>query len=150
MACDVGIGGVLNQENHPIAFSNEKLNKTKQRYDVYDRELYDVVQSLRYWHHYLLSTEFVLYSDHQALYYINSHKRVGRHIKWFEFIQEYTFILKHHASVDNKAIDDLSWRLCTLQALSAEVIGFECLIQDYPTCRDFGEIYTSLIWDPPL
>ena len=31
----------------------------------------------------------------------------------------------------------------------AEVIRFECLVQDYPTCRDFGKIYTSLSWDPP-
>jgi len=43
----------------------------------------------------------------------------------------------------------LSKRLCTLQALSAEVISFECLIQDYPTCRKFGEIYTLLNRDSP-
>jgi len=78
----LGIGDVLSQENHPIVFFSEKLNEAKQHYDVYDRELYVVVQSLRYWCHYLLPTEFVLYSDHQALRYINSQKRVGhRHIK---------------------------------------------------------------------
>jgi len=53
------------------------------------------VQSLQYSRHYLLPAEFVLYSDHQALHYINSQKRVRyQHIKWFEFIQ-YTFVLKH-------------------------------------------------------
>ena len=36
-----------------------------------------------------------------------------------------------------------------LQTLSTEVIDFECPIQDYPTCQDFGEIYTSSIWKPP-
>ena len=36
-----------------------------------------------------------------------------------------------------------------LHTLSAEVIGFECLIQDYPTCRNFGEIYTLLCRDSP-
>ena len=51
--------------------------------------------------------------------------------------------------MDNKAADALSRRLCTLQALIVEVIGFECLIQDYPTYQDFGEIYTSLIREPP-
>jgi len=118
-----------------ITFFSEKLNEAKQRYDVYDRELYVVVQSLRYWRHYLLPVEFVLYSDHQALRCINSQKRVEhRHIKWFEFIQEYTFVLKHRAGVGNKATDALSRGLCTLQALSAKVIGFECFIQDYPIC----------------
>jgi len=77
-------------------FLHEKLNKAKQRYDVYDRELYAVEQSLRYWHRYLLPVEFVLHSYHQALCYINSQKRVEhRHIKLLEFIQEYTLVLKH-------------------------------------------------------
>jgi len=35
-----------------------------------------------------------------------------------------------------------------LQAHSAEVIGFESLTHDYPTCRAFGEIYTLLLQDP--
>ena len=39
--------------------------------------------------------------------------------------------------MDNKAADALSMRLCTLETLNAEVIDFDCLIQDYPTCRDF-------------
>jgi len=49
--------------------------------------------------------------------------------------------------VDNK-VDTLSRRLCTLQTLSAEVIIFECFIQYYPTCRDFGKIHASLIRVP--
>ena len=51
--------------------------------------------------------------------------------------------------MDNKVADALSRKLCTLQSLSAKVIGFECLIHEYPTCRDFGEIYTFFTKDPP-
>ncbi|XP_022023527.1 uncharacterized protein LOC110923773 [Helianthus annuus] len=68
--CDAsghGIGGVLSQENRPIAFFSEKLSDAKQKYSTYDKEFYAIVRSLEYWRHYLLSGEFVLYSDHQAL-----------------------------------------------------------------------------------
>ena len=75
VACDaagVGISGVLSQEGHPIAFFSEKLNDTKRRYSIYDKEFYAIVQSLHFWRLHLLPTEFVLFYDHQALRYLNS------------------------------------------------------------------------------
>jgi len=82
-ASSVGIGAMLSQESRYITFFSDKLNAAKQRYDVYNRELYAVVQSLCHWHHYLLPKEVILYSDLQTLCYINSQKRVWhRHIKW--------------------------------------------------------------------
>lgn len=53
-AFHVGIGGVLSQEGHPIAYFSEKLNDAKQKYSTYDKEFYAVVQALRYWRNYLI------------------------------------------------------------------------------------------------
>jgi len=51
----------------------------------------------------------VLYSDHKALKYLNSQKRLNaRHNKWAEFHEDYTFVLKHKARVENKVADALS------------------------------------------
>ena len=62
------------------------------------------------------------------LKYLNSQKRLNaRHKKWVEFLQDYTFVLKHKAGVENKVADALSWRVMILVAMSAEVIGFETL-----------------------
>ena len=75
VACDtsgIGIGGVLSLEGHPIAFFSEKLNEARLKYSTYDKELCAVVQALRYWRHYLLPHEFVLFSDHEALKFLNS------------------------------------------------------------------------------
>ena len=42
VTCDasgIGIGGVLAQEGHLVAYFSKKLNETKQRYSIYDRIL---------------------------------------------------------------------------------------------------------------
>lgn len=75
-ASNVRIGGVLSQEGHLVAYFNEKLNNAKLRYSTYDKESYVVVQALRYWHNYLIYKEFVLFSNHEALKYINSQKKL--------------------------------------------------------------------------
>ena len=77
VACHVDIGGVLSQEGHPIAYFSENLNEAKQKYSTYDEEFYAMVQAIRYWHCYLVFKEFVLYSDHKALKYINSQKKLN-------------------------------------------------------------------------
>lgn len=53
-AFHVGIGGVLNQEGHLIAYFNEKLIETKQKYSNYDKEFCVVIQAIGHGHHYLI------------------------------------------------------------------------------------------------
>ena len=76
-ASGVGIEGGLSQDCHPISYFSEKLNEAKKKYSTYDKELYVVVQALRYWSHYLTPHKFVIYSDHDALRHINSQKKLN-------------------------------------------------------------------------
>ena len=98
--CDASgsaIGVVLSQEGNLLAYFSEKLNDGKE-YSVYDQEFYAIVQALKKWRHYLLSKEFVLHTNHQALQYLHNQCKLNqRHLKWVEFMQSYTFVLKQRS-----------------------------------------------------
>ena len=99
LECDangIAIGGVLSQEGRPIAFFSEKLNEAKKKYSSYDLDLYALVQSLRKWRCYFLPKEFLVFTDNQALSYINTQENLrNRHLKWMKYIQEFTFTIKY-------------------------------------------------------
>ena len=146
VACDasgVGIGGVLSQEGHPVEYFSEKLDDTKRRYDNYDREFYALVQSLRHWRHYLLPKEFVLYSDHSALRHLHDQRKVSdRHSRWIEYLQDYTFVIRHKKGKDNAVADALSRRPHVLHMMQVRVLGFEQMVDAYADCPDFGKLYS--------
>ena len=59
-------------------------------------------------------------------------------------MQRYYFVVKHRMGVKNKAADALSRRESLLSIMSVKVTRFELLKDDYESCPDFGELYTSL------
>ncbi|KAE8668905.1 hypothetical protein F3Y22_tig00112281pilonHSYRG00079 [Hibiscus syriacus] len=68
-----------------------------------------LIQSLKHWRHYLVQKEFILFTDHEALKYINGqHKLSRRHAKWVAYLQEFTFALRHQAGSLNRVADALS------------------------------------------
>jgi len=108
-ASGTGIGGVLSQGGRPIAFFSEKLNGVKLHYSTYDLEFYALFCTLEYWRPYLIHREFILYTDHEALKYISGQQKLNsRRAKWAEYIQEFTFIIKHKAGAQNQVADALS------------------------------------------
>ncbi|KAL9276050.1 Retrovirus-related Pol polyprotein from transposon 297-like protein [Drosera capensis] len=82
-ASGVGIGAVFVQGQRPIAYFSAKLTGAKKNYSTYDKKFYAIVRALDHWNHYLRPGQFVLYSDHEALKFINNqHKLNSRHAKW--------------------------------------------------------------------
>jgi hypothetical protein len=71
--CDAskqGLGFVLMQEGHVIAYASCQLRKHEQSYPTYDLELAAVVHALKIWRHYLLGHRCQIYNDHKSLKYI--------------------------------------------------------------------------------
>jgi len=61
----------------------------------------------------------------------------ARHDRWTEFLQDYTYTLKHMSGVENKVADALSRRVCLLIQLSAEVVRFERIKEEHELCPGF-------------
>ena len=77
-ASGVGVGAVLLQEGHSIAYLSEKLNGPSRNYPTYDKELYALVRALHTWEHYLVSKEFVIHTNHETLKYFKSQQSSTR------------------------------------------------------------------------
>ena len=57
-ASGVGIGAILLQGGHPIAYFSEKLHGATLNCPTYDKELYALVRALKTWEHYLVSVSY--------------------------------------------------------------------------------------------
>uniref|UniRef100_A0A2N9ICK2 RNA-directed DNA polymerase n=1 Tax=Fagus sylvatica TaxID=28930 RepID=A0A2N9ICK2_FAGSY len=144
-ASGVGIGAVLSQEGKPIAFFSEKLNESRRKYSTYDKEFYAIIRALDHWSHYLLPNEFLLHSDHEALKYLNSQQKLNsRHASWVEFLQPYSFSIKHKSGKLNQVADALSRRHSLLSTMQVQVLGFEVLKELYKNDPDFGNVWEKL------
>ena len=74
----------------------------------------------------MLLKKFFVYSDNQALNFLNSQDKLSsQHMKWVEYLQAYTFTIKHNKGLQNKVFDALRKRLLTIQEIQLQSIGIE-------------------------
>jgi hypothetical protein len=73
-ACGQGLGCVLMQEGHVIAYASRQLRKHELNYPTHDLELAAVVHALKIWRDYIMGTKCQVYTDHKSLKYIFTQK----------------------------------------------------------------------------
>jgi hypothetical protein len=78
-ASDIGLGGVLLQEGHPIAYESCKLNSAEQNYTTTEREKLAIVHALWVWRCYLEGAYFEVETDHKCNTFFQSQPNLSRH-----------------------------------------------------------------------
>jgi hypothetical protein len=69
-ACDLGIGPVLMQEQHPLAFLSKPLGAAHQQLSIYEKEFLALLLAVERWRPYLKRDEFIIKTDHHSLCYL--------------------------------------------------------------------------------
>lgn len=86
----------------------------------------------------------ILFTNNHALQFIKSLPNLNqRHAKRVEFLQNFTFIIKHTSGSSNNVDDDLSRINLDLQELQISALGFVELQKMYKGDVDIKEAYTS-------
>jgi len=108
-ASGIGLGCVLMQEGHVIAYASRQLRKYEVNYPTHDLELAAIVHALKIWRHYLLGNLCNIYTDHKSVKYIFTQLELNmRQRMWLELIKDYNLQVHYHSGKANVVTDALS------------------------------------------
>jgi hypothetical protein len=116
-ASDFALGAVLSQQVdskwHPVAFRSQSLTATERNYEIYDKELFAIIEALCEWRQYLLGSALPveIFTDHQNLTFFRAPQQLNhRQARWFTELQEFNFTLTHKPGSQMGKADHLSRR----------------------------------------
>ena len=111
-ASAVGLGAVLEQDGHAIAYASRSLTSAERHYSVIQRECLAVVYALKQFRHYLLGRRFRLLTDHAPLQWLSAQKMEGMLCRWALAMQEFDFQIVYRKGSLNTNADALSRLPC--------------------------------------
>ncbi|GAU45349.1 hypothetical protein TSUD_84720 [Trifolium subterraneum] len=150
--CDAagrGIGAVLMQNKHPIAYFSKALSAGNLSKSVYEKELMALVLSIQHWRHYLLGKSFVVYTDHKSLKHFLQQKISSPNQQcWLAKLLGYQFEVHYKPGPENKAANALSRCHGDMNVLdcSDEKLGGQQVFQR--TSQDAGLEMNALVSSP--
>ena len=73
-ASDKGVGVVLLQEGHPIAYISRALGPKNQALSTYEKECLTILLAIDHWRSYLQHAEFIIKTDQQSLVHLDDQR----------------------------------------------------------------------------
>ena len=108
-ASGVGLGGVLAQNGHPVAYASRAFNETEQRYATHEREMFAIVYCFNLWRHYLEGAKTIVYTDHNNLRYFNDSFNLSRRMtRYWEKMAGFDYEIRYLPGRANVVADLLS------------------------------------------
>lgn len=77
-ASHLGVGAVLMQDNHPIAYLSKHLCPRNQTLSVYEKECLAILMAIERWRPYLQHRQFLIRTDHKSLLHLTEQRVTSR------------------------------------------------------------------------
>ena len=116
-ASDYALGAVLEQRDErtgrmrPVAFYSRKFTAPELNYEIHDKELLAIVDSLKQWRYLLVGTHIpvTVYTDHKNLLYFRDAKVLNRRqARWSQFLADFNFVITYRKGSEQRVSDPLS------------------------------------------
>lgn len=150
-ACATGIGSVLTQGGHPLAYITKPLGPKTEGLSTYEKEYLAILLAVEQWRSYLQHVEFLIYTDQRSLVHLSDQRL---NIPWQQKVftkllgLQYKIIYKQGS--ENRVADALSRRShSSLNAISSAVPTWtQAIIQGYLQDEHAQGLLSKLAVDP--
>jgi len=73
-ASNKGIGAVLQQQGHPVAYVSKALGVKAQGLSTYEKECLAILMAVEHWYPYLQSSQFIILTDQKSLVHLDDQR----------------------------------------------------------------------------
>lgn len=108
-ASGVGIGAVLSQDNHPIAYFSKKISDRMQKRSAYAREMLAITEVVAKFRHYLFGHYFVIRTDQKSLHHLTDQTiQTPDQEEWLPKLMGFRFTIEYKSGKANVVADALT------------------------------------------
>lgn len=110
-ACQTGVGAVLIQDGHPLAYVSKPLGPKTQGLSIYEKEYLAILIAVEQWRSYLQVSEFIIFTDQKSLTHLNDQRlNTIWQQRVFSKLLGLRYRIVYKKGSDNTAADALSRR----------------------------------------
>jgi hypothetical protein len=147
-ACDTGVGAVLMQQGHPLAYLSKALGPKNVASSTYEKECLAVLMAIDKWKSYLQHGEFTIVTDHKSLLHLADQKLTSdiQH-KAFLKLLGFQYSIVYKKGKENSAADALSRQhhAAEVQAISvSKPRWLEIIVEYYAIDPEAKKLLTEL------
>ncbi|XP_021317789.1 uncharacterized protein LOC110435983 [Sorghum bicolor] len=108
-ASDTGVGAVLMQDGHPLAFVSKSLGPRTRGLSTYDKEYLAILVAVDQWRSYLQHNEFTIFTDQRSLIHVSDQRlHTPWQLKMYTRLAGLQYRVIYKPGTTNKAADALS------------------------------------------